>query len=509
MDELLEPSMFEVPWGVPTDFNMKQWFTVTKVLGAGEFVLPPQSHLPEGMHAWSHRGKDHLEWLSAPVVREMKTRPGIVVSWTFVRGIHNSKSGTFQVWTQGLQAFVIESEYGIRCFWKHCANGKESLIWGWDASAQLHKTGIRFLDERFRWDQFGNLIPRRSVYGDLSIAIAHRWTKWEQRLPITKWLLSPPHSESLYVDPTPPHRCSICGNGQVEPFSVTNIISGYLTNTEWMMFTSAPGVKGILNNTFDKKGIKRIPKNAFGGVGEIREFDEILGAIKFIRVFKDCNPHVFVGMKKDDLTEAVALNSKAVQDLRYILNFFKNNDKAVSLVYRSIIGWQEFHIWTDTVMMMKLMRSRIMREAIRDMLRRNPDITIHELHDHLATELNRMKTPDRKITSEALHKFDGHQVAEEIISVTPKTTHDLVRWGSEYNICIGGYADRVLNEQTLCFGFAKPDGTFWGFAEVTPSKRLQQLLGKHNSNLPEPVRSQITDWLTTQGVDCSRYIGLR
>jgi hypothetical protein len=57
-------------------------------------------------------------------------------------------------------------------------------------------------------------------------------------------------------------------------------------------------------------------------------------------------------------------------------------------------------------------------------------------------------------------------------------------------------------------GFQKPDGTFWGFAEVSREMQLKQLLGKHNQPLPSEQRHKIEKYLKTKGVTIpKRYLG--
>lgn len=220
-----------------------------------------------------------------------------------------------------------------------------------------------------------------------------------------------------------------------------------------------------------------------------------------VRIFKNCDPHVFKDMPI--INEAHMQGN--IGGFRYLLAFFRHTDKAVNMVVRTM---NSDDYWTnDTVRMLKQIRKLKVRQAFRDALRRNPDMTMEELHHMVMTEFRRQSTVNRRISSKELNKFDGAAITPEIKSVTPKCTHDLVTWGAEYNICIGSYADRVLNGQTKCFGFQKPDGSFWGFAEVNNQGQLTQLLGKHNQPVPSEQREQIIKWLKGHKVNCEHYWG--
>lgn len=188
-----------------------------------------------------------------------------------------------------------------------------------------------------------------------------------------------------------------------------------------------------------------------------------------------------------------------------LFKYFGVSEKTINI----FLG--ELHeVWAcdDTVRMYRSIRSRTIRNGIKDYLRRN-NPTMQELHGFIAAEHRKVQQENKKISNKDLNIFEG-KVNEEIVCVIPKMTHDLVDWGSEYNICIGSYAERVFAGETYCMGFQKPDGTFWGFAEVSRQMELKQLLGKHNQPLHEDQRTAIEAYFNDKGVTTpSDYWGNR
>jgi hypothetical protein len=261
------------------------------------------------------------------------------------------------------------------------------------------------------------------------------------------------------------------------------------------------GAKDILNGVYDPKGIKRIPKNAFNGVGEIRSLQRLAKAVSVTRALRSLDPHSFAEMscKSDSVPEYMGSFMYA-DSVHWFVSKFS------SLVTKS-----DDHRWwnmvEDMVRMLKSM-SRPMLSACLNEIRRNQNRGLEWAHDFVVAEYNKIATENLPINVPQLTKFEG-TVNNDILCVVPKYTHDLVQWGAEYNICIGSYADRVYNGRTYCMGFQNPyTGIFYGFAEVNPWDRsLVQLLGKHNQPLPDLERLTIEDYLSKVGVSVNNYWG--
>lgn len=269
------------------------------------------------------------------------------------------------------------------------------------------------------------------------------------------------------------------------------------------------GAKAILNSIYSPTGEKRIQKNAFGGVGEVRDFNRLLSAMLWSRALRLVDPQTLsnvsqtlplfqdLGYWDSSISDLIRFSDQFDDYLRYFGVGEKPIQTMVTDVIESITKRRDTYLF-DAIRTFKQIKSRVVRRAIVDHFRRN-NLTMEELHNHINDEFHKMRTENRKISVKKLSDFAG-RVSDEIACVVPKETHDLVKWGSEYNICIGSYAGDVLNGQTYCMGFQKPDGTFWGFAEVSREMELKQLLGKHNQSLPNEQRQEIEKYLKTKGV---------
>jgi len=270
--------------------------------------------------------------------------------------------------------------------------------------------------------------------------------------------------------------------------------------------TGKTGAKDILNGVYDPKGVRRIPKNAFGGVGEIRTLNALAKAVFITRAWRSLDPHTF-----GEVSNALS------KDFRLVYNgSFEQADKIdwlVSRIPKLPIGREEnfesidLLSIEDMITMLKQM-PRALRSACLAEIRRSANRGMQWAHDYVVLEFNKLKTADKVIEQDELSRFEG-TVNDDMICVVPKSTHDLVQWGTEYNICIGSYADRVYRGNTLCMGFQNPHTkSFYGFAEVNPqNKKLVQLLGKYNHSLDNLDKLAIECYLTSKGVGVDFYRG--
>lgn len=272
------------------------------------------------------------------------------------------------------------------------------------------------------------------------------------------------------------------------------------------ILTGKTGAKDILNGIYDPKGIRRIPKNAFGGVGEIRTLSHLAKAVFVTRALRSLDPHTF-GEVSGILLE---------RGFYQYAGSFEHADKIDWLVSRTpklitIKNIEECYgaisYVGDMVTMLKSM-SRALRSACLTEIRRNANQGVQWAHDYVVAEHAKVETENKEIDVSELSKFEG-TVNNDIVCVVPKCTHDLVQWGADYNICIGSYAEGVYRGDTFCMGFQNPQTkTFYGFAEVSPSfRRLTQLLGKYNQKLPDAEKLAIERYLVALGVNVDNYWG--
>ena len=271
--------------------------------------------------------------------------------------------------------------------------------------------------------------------------------------------------------------------------------------------TGKRGAKAILNSIYSPKGEKFLSKSTFGGLGEIRDLTTLVNAMLTVKALRGFGPDFLAKMLRPitipvtyDLPGAI----KASGEVQRFFAMFGATEKTFGMLCpNGTVGDYEVDSTTywdmkESLRMFQQITSRRIRSAVRAHLRGH-NMTMSDLHDYISGELAKMEQVNMPIDVPELTAFEG-VVNDEIVCVVPKWTHDLVQWGAEYNICIGSYCDFVRNGETYCLGFKKPDGRFWGFAEVKRNRELYQLLGKHNSNLPDEPRRAIEDYLKAKGV---------
>lgn len=280
--------------------------------------------------------------------------------------------------------------------------------------------------------------------------------------------------------------------------------------------TNRKGVKDILNGIYSHKGEKFLAKSTFGGIGNIRDFNTLLNAMFTIRALRGFNPD-FLAKMPNPIWFGGNISTR-LADAATIDQFFRTFGVNAKMYEMLLIDTEidnpyadaqyRLRLAKDTLTMFKGIKARRLQHAIKAHLKGHK-MTLEELHDYVNAEYQKVLQENRIINIPELTKFEG-VVSSEIICVAPKCTHDLVQWGAEYNICIGSYSERVFNGDTYCVGFQKPDGSFWGFAEINKARSLTQLLGKHNLHLEDAPRKAIEAYLRNKGVHVSQsYWGAR
>ena len=382
-----------------------------------------------------------------------------------------------QRWHHKINLVVNQTPEGLRYF----ISANEKIFWGgWRVAHALASTGVR----------------NRPIESWVSEMLQRYFTQ--------RYQLQEFYPELKYYSTEDGTAASVLDTSH--PF-----FTRYLTGKK--------GVKDVLNGVYSPKGEKFLVKSTFGGLGEIRSVDGLLTAMWTIRALRQFDPNFLAKLEtnKSIWRGNISENSKEAVVVDGFFKMFGATEKVYNMVFpqepteiqdeydvanmndedwdnASIPASFELLYVTDVLAMFKGIRSRLMRTAIRDHLKGH-DMTMRQFHDYVDLEYKKVQQQDRAINNRTLKSFEG-TVSEEIECVAPKSTHDLIRWGAEYNICIGSYADRVFNGDTYCVGFRKPDGSFWGFAEITTTKKLNQLLGKHNTPLPAEARRLIEEYLS-------------
>lgn len=249
-------------------------------------------------------------------------------------------------------------------------------------------------------------------------------------------------------------------------------------------------VKKILNKAYQHH--HGVTKNIFGGINNINTMKELRAAIALMQVVRGFNPQV---LEKLDLREVTRVFSNNLPDFKNELKaFFKHfgcREEFLLAMFGRDMSTEMFlsdHSFeaADAVRIFKYIKGRNHRVAIKNHIARTK-MSPGQIHDFINAEFQKIRTANKEIAKSNFWKkfgaFDGKLIREDIQVVVPKMTHDLVEWGATQNNCIGSYADRVYNNQTMIIGFKDDEGNWIGHAEIRNDMTLTQLLGKHNQPL--------------------------
>lgn len=274
--------------------------------------------------------------------------------------------------------------------------------------------------------------------------------------------------------------------------------------------------KQILNTIYKKQGQDGLSKSAFGGLSYMRSFTTFAISAEIVRYLKSFPSSFFdkiiiQGCEGESIAN-IGLSYQDVTDIQYFLKYF-NHNKIQQDFIDSINNFKSYRhpaeeffredIWqlsVDTGRMLKQIKNRAVRQNIFAFKG-----TVQETHDLITMENAKLNRENKEIKYTKRHLvLDNQQVTDNIISVLPKTTFDLILWGSQQHNCIGSYGERVLRSSSaVIVGFRdKTTGNWIGHAELhtyfgSDQTRwtIQQLKGKYNANLNESEDTVIRAFL--------------
>lgn len=274
--------------------------------------------------------------------------------------------------------------------------------------------------------------------------------------------------------------------------------------------------KQILNTIYRKQGQDGLSKSAFGGLSYMRSFTTFAISAEIVRYLKSFPSSFFdkiiiQGCEGESIAN-IGLSYQNVTDIQYFLKYF-NHNKIQQDFIDSINNFKSYRhpaeeffredIWqlsVDTGRMLKQIKNRAVRQNIFAFKG-----TVQETHDLITMENAKLNRENKEIKYTKRHLvLDNQQVTDNIISVLPKTTFDLILWGSQQHNCIGSYGERVLRSSSaVIVGFRdKTTGNWIGHAELhtyfgSDQTRwtIQQLKGKYNANLNESEDTVIRAFL--------------
>lgn len=263
-------------------------------------------------------------------------------------------------------------------------------------------------------------------------------------------------------------------------------------------------VKAIVNKAYGKSGVNGVTKQMFGGRNNIDSIESLKMAIWFARILRDFPATVFNNI---DLNLFIGHEIRFF-DINKLREFFKTFgakqhyiDGACLYASRNpYYALEYFRVAIDAITAFKQIPTKQHRMAIVNNVKNNK-LTVGQIHDYVNEEFAKIRHENRKIKGkkgsiyvELLAKQE-HWINESIQMIVPTQTHDLVEWGAAQNNCIGTYANRVYNGETMVVGFKDNLGNWIGHAEINPDRILRQLLGKYNKPLEDKDRKAITKYL--------------
>ena len=257
-----------------------------------------------------------------------------------------------------------------------------------------------------------------------------------------------------------------------------------------------------------------VTKNIFGGINNIKTFDELRTVIGLLRIARGFNPQV---LEKLDLATTVDFYRRSNNDIsevrKQIKSFFTHfgckdeyltqmfSDTSVEVVDPEMDTFAIMHRAdnvVDAARTFSQIKSRTHRTAIKQHVARSR-MSIEEIHNFITAEYGKIQTENKELEKNDFWNtfglFDDKWIAEGIQMIVPKMTHDLVEWGAVQNNCIGTYADRVYSGSRMVIGFKDSKGKWIGHAEVTKDMYMTQLLGKHNRALTKETLEPIIKFL--------------
>ena len=401
--------------------------------------------------------------------------PGEKAGWIveFKTATINTRGQHYQKKWPGV-LFMNKTDNGYRLMWKNKKTG--TPVWGIGYSQMARK----------------KLVPIDPAIELTMLGLRDQLIKEEDVLKILKYMPTDSRGTSAGLYP----------NG--------------ITQSDIYWIGGEMSTKKILNKAYMHP--HGVTKKIFGDINNIKTLDHLRGAINLLIIARGFNPQVLEKLDLEIVCSYMRYHSNPLTR-KYFKSFFRDfgfKDEYLVQMFsmHTDAHGVPFAIFGDHALdasrMFQQIKSRNHRTAIKQHVARSR-MNVEQIHDFVTAEFNKIKTENKKLRNtpylRAFAAFDGKWISEGIQMIVPKMTHDLVEWGATQNNCIGSYADRVYDGQTIIIGFKDVEGNWIGHAEVrrssTPLQILKgeaqgtmtQLLGKHNQPLAEETRKPIIKFL--------------
>ena len=287
----------------------------------------------------------------------------------------------------------------------------------------------------------------------------------------------------------------------------------YGLSQRWMKkLSGGTNPKQILNKIYGKDGQDGLSKNAFGGLNKITSFATLAIAAEMVRYLKSFPSSFFdkIILKCFGAGDIyyLGLPYHEVICIQYFIKYF-NHSKIQQDFIDAINNFEMYNpdyefqdpaeiFFTENIWREAVDAGRMLKQIKNRAVRRNIIAfkgTVQETHDLITIEHAKLEQEDKQIKYSNIQlMLDNQEVTDNIISVLPKTTFDLILWGSQQHNCIGSYGEQALhNSTTVIVGFKdKTTGDWIGHAQLRTrfgfditDWDIVQLRGKYNNSLDE------------------------
>lgn len=305
----------------------------------------------------------------------------------------------------------------------------------------------------------------------------------------------------------------------------------YGLNQKWIKkLSGGTNPKQILNTIYGKDGQDGLSKCAFGGINKINSFATFAVVAEIVRYFRPFAPSFFdkidIGNFGVDDIRYMGLMYADVTHIQYFTKYFNNNKIQQDFInaindFRMCSHPDDYDEPAERFFKMRIWgeacdAGRMFKQIKNKAVRRNLIAfkgTVRETHDLITIEHAKLSRQNKEIkyTKKQLELVDNQHVTDNIISVLPKSTIDLILWGSQQHNCIGSYGELVNGRcefPNIIVGFMNTETNDWvGHAQVIKNRfigmadgqwSIVQLRGKHNSNLDEADNKAIRNFLELQ-----------
>ena len=402
-------------------------------------------HYTRGMIATAQRKSNGKGWvifftLAMPTTNDPEER------YNGENGVYSSRNGN-KVFMRDLpvRLTINETPSGVKLLW--FVKGKPQ--WGMtaDIAANMHLYGIRVIVE----DLFRQI---------------EKWYSPENFVPIAKYL------------PTPWHGTENKQGG---------LVAHGIPNKWIKKLSGGTNPREILNTAYGKSGQHGLSRNAFGGIANFRYLTELATAYELATYFRSFPSQFFDRIEvkgiSGDFADIGILDSDSLKYFFKYFNHKKIQDEVVDSINNYYIDPEEKNhyigdvypsyntqlFYYNEVFSSAVDAGRMFKQITNRTIRKNILAfkgSVSETHDLIVVEYNKLASEDKKIQykkSELI--LDNATVSDGIVSVLPKTTHDLILWGSQQHNCIGSYGETVTNKakhsRTLIVGFKNKSTNEW------------------------------------------------